>query len=161
MKTLIMIFLISFACNAYAQKSMYVRVYDLSGNKIYKGEIFSITDSLLLLNGKKEPIEIPVSKIGFIKTKRSAGNNVLVGSVIGLSAGALVGAISADPDAEIVPISTGAGAAGGAVLGASLGAVVGGITGLLKKTKTFLINGDYAKWPAFKSFILEKSIQTK
>lgn len=157
MRTLIIIFCISFSCIAYTQKTMFVRVYDFSSKQTFNGEIYSVTDSSLLLSAKKTPVVIPVNKISFIKTKRSAGHNVLIGAAAGVATGALVGAASADPDAEIAPISTGAGAAGGALLGATLGAAVGGITGLLKKKETFLINGDFTKWVTFKSFVLEKS----
>lgn len=155
-KTLILILFISFSCSSRAQKTMFVRVHDFSGKQIFNGEIYSVTDSSLLLSAKKTPVIIPVNQISFIKTRRFAAHNVLIGAAAGLGAGALAGVASANPDAEIAPISTGS-AAAGALLGAMLGAAVGGITGLLKKKETFLINGDFTKWAAFKSFILEKS----
>ena len=122
MRSLIILLFISFSCSSWAQKTMFVRVYDFSGKQVFNGEIYSVTDSSLLLSAKKAPVVIPVNKISFIKTRRSAGHNALIGSVAGLGAGALVGVAGADPDAEIAPISTGAGAVGGALVGAALGA---------------------------------------
>lgn len=156
MKLLTLIFLISFAWSAYAQKSIFVRVFDFKGNKIYRGQVFTVTDSSLSLVGKKAPINIPVSSIGSIKTKHSIGNNILIGSIIGAATVGIIGAASADPDEFFYPTTPAEGALGGIIIGAPLGAAIGGLTYVFKNADFFSINGDLAKWKEFQSFILRK-----
>ena len=159
MKTLITLLLISFSCTILAQKQLFVRVYDLSGKKIYKGDVYATSDSDLSLVGNKTPVNIPVSTIGTIKTKHSALNNVVIGSVTGAATIGIIGAASADPSAEILGYSAGEGAAAGALIGAGAGAAIGGLTALLKNSKKFLINGNLSNWKAFRSFLSEKVVR--
>lgn len=134
--------------------NVFVRVYDLQGQKISKGKILSISDTSLQLKGKKEPIEVTAKSIGLIKTKHSGGNNVLVGAASGASLLAILGAATADPDAMIMGYSAGEGAAAGAFLGGTAGAAIGGITTLFKESESYKINGDELKWKAFKETIM-------
>src|SRR6187431_1384639 len=99
MKLFCLICLISLNSSLYAQKSIFVRVYNLTGQKIYRGNILMVTDTSLQLKGKSEPVNIPVRTIGSILTKHSHGNNILIGSIIGASSAAILGAATADPDA--------------------------------------------------------------
>ena len=117
MKLFYLILLISFSYKLSAQKSTFVRVYNLTGHKIYKGDVLMVTDSSLQLKVKSTPINIPVRDIGSIKTKRSAGNNILIGAITGASSMAIVGVVSADPD-EFLGYTAGEGAAVGLLLGA-------------------------------------------
>ncbi len=155
MKNLIFVITLILSINVCAQNgfentNVFVRVYDLQGKKIGKGKILSISETSLQLNRKGESMEIPVSSIGSIKTKRSAGHNVLVGAVIGASTMAFLGAATADPDAWLIlPRTAGEGAAAGALLGGTVGAVIGGITILFKNSKSYEINGDKVKWEEF------------
>ena len=85
----------------YAQETKnkaapFVRVYDRNGEKISKGRIVSVTDTSLITGPREKPVNIGVSKIGFIKTKRSVGNNVLWGAAIGTGFGAILGVASGD-----------------------------------------------------------------
>jgi hypothetical protein len=80
---------------------------------------------------------------------------VLIGSLVGAGAFAIVGAVTADPNDEIVSWTAGEGVLAGIVVGAPIGAAVGGITAAFKKIKTFEINGSIEKWKAFQSYILE------
>ncbi|MGB5783586.1 MAG: hypothetical protein WBM42_17060, partial [Eudoraea sp.] len=85
----------------YAQKEKnkaapFIRIYDLSGKKIAKGRIASLTDTSLVAGPREKPLTIEVSSIGSIKTKRSAGNNILWGAGIGLSTGLIAGAIEGE-----------------------------------------------------------------
>jgi outer membrane lipoprotein SlyB len=145
-----------FAQNKTTADNLFVRVYNLEGVKISKGEVLSVSDTLLQLNRKGLLITINYQDIGMIKTKRSEGNNILVGSVIGASAGAITGAIigieTAEPD-EWFGFTEEEGAAIGFILGvpagAAIGAAIGGITLLFKKSKTFFVNGDILKWKLF------------
>ena len=142
------------AQNGFENTNLFVRVYDLQGNKIGKGKILSISETSLQLNRKGESVEIPVSSIGSIKTKRSAGNNVLIGAVIGATSMAILGTATADPD-DGWGWTAAEGAAGGALGGALGGAAIGGITILFKNSKSYEINGDKAKWKAFKEMIIK------
>lgn len=153
MKNLIFAIILILGMNVYAQTSSetsdaFVRVYDQSGKKIAKGKIYSVSETFLQLKRKRGPIEIPVRRIGSIKTKRSAGNNLLVGAAVGASTMAVIGAASADPD-DFLGFTAGEGAAAGALLGGAAGTVIGGISILFKRSETYTINGDQEKWNAF------------
>ena len=143
------------AQNGFENTNVFVRVYNLQGKKIGKGKILSISETSLQLNRKGESGKIPVSNIGFIKTKRSEGSNVLVGAAIGATTIGIFGAVAAEPDVIILPITAGEGAAIGVVLGGIAGAAIGGITILFKNSKSYEINGDKAKWKAFKEMIIK------
>jgi len=132
---------------------MFVRVYNLEGKKINKGNVLVVTDTTLVIKGKRGYENIPVNSIGLIKTKHSEGHNVLMGAVVGGSTIAILGVATADPDAWIFGYSAGEGAAVGGVLGGTAGAAIGGITILFKNSKSFIINGDLSKWKAFQEGI--------
>ena len=144
-----------YAQDVFKKDSYFVRVYDLHGKKIGKGRISSITDTILHLSRNEEPLKIPVSSIGSIKTDRSAGHNVLIGAVTGATAMAVVGVASSDRDPRWIEWSAGEGAAAGAILGGLGGAAVGGVTVLFKNSKSneIKINGDELKLKAFKEVI--------
>src|SRR5688572_19947627 len=147
MKLLSIVFLIVLGYTACAQKTFFVRVYNLEGAKIAKGNVFAVTDTSIQLEANT-PVEIPMQSIGFIKTKRSGGNNVLVGGLIGATAGAVSGVIAADPD-DFLAFTETEGAIGGTLVGFTVGAAIGGLTILAKNQQTYLINGDLLKWKAF------------
>ena len=87
MKNLIFVITLILSLTVYAQNpndsmgaeiqntNAFVRVNDLEGEKISKGNILSISESSLQLDNYDI---IPVSSIGFIKTNHSEGNNILV-----------------------------------------------------------------------------------
>ena len=163
-KSVMLILALLFSINVIAQKEvkkdyMFVRVYNLEGKKINKGNVLVITDTTLVIKGKRGYENIPVNGIGLIKTKHSEGHNVLKGAVIGASSMALLGAASADPDAMILGYSAGEGAAVGGVLGGISGAAIGGITILFKNSKSFIINGNLSKWKVFREEITKKRIE--
>jgi hypothetical protein len=158
-KMIIFLLLVLLSYSVYAQKSIFVRIYDLRGRKIYRGDVYTVSDSSLSLIGKTAPVNIPVSMIGSIKTRHSAGNNVLIGSIIGATTGSIIGAASADPHSEgfsIGPQTAGEGALGGILIGAPLGAAVGGLTAVFKNVDIFSINGDRLRWKEFHDFALRK-----
>ncbi|NEW78161.1 MAG: hypothetical protein GZ086_01800 [Gelidibacter sp.] len=160
MKNLIFAITLILSINIYSQNRFektkaFVRVYDLQGKKIGKGKILSISDTSLQLNRKVASAEIPVNSIGSIKTKRSAGHNVLKGAVIGASTMAILGAATANPDDWFLAYSAGEGVAVGAVFGGAGGAAIGGITILFKNSKSYEINGDLKKWKAFNEIIIK------
>jgi hypothetical protein len=154
MKLFYLILLISLNYKLSAQKSTFVRVYNLTGQKIYKGDVLMVTDSSLQLKGKSTPMNIPVRDIGSIKTKRSAGHNILIGSIAGASSMAIFGAATADPD-EFLGYTAGEGIAAGILIGAPPGVIIGGISALFKNPDTYLIDGDILKWKVFQKSISE------
>ena len=150
MKNLIFAISLIFSINLCAQneimnKNVFVRVYDLQGKKICKGEIFSTTEATLIINREGKSKEIPLASIGYIKTKHSAGNNFLVGSIIGASSFAIIGFATDDGTF----LTTGQVVGGSAFIGAVLGGLIGGVTAPSKKSKTYEINGNKVKWKAF------------
>lgn len=163
MKLIPLLFLMTFSCTIYAQKSIFVRIYDLNGKKINKGVVFSVTDSSIQLMGKDIPIDIPISKIGSVKTKRSPGNNLLKGAAISAPILSLLFFVSGTPTKDMsnglgsfLEYTPGQGAIGGALIGLPVGAAIGGLTISFKKSRTFLIDGDLMKWKAFQTFIFER-----
>ncbi|MBF6642019.1 glycine zipper family protein [Flavobacterium sp. J49] len=139
-----------------AQNKLFVRVYDLEGHKVNKGYILAVNDSLLILEKNKSPLEIRVKTIGMIKTKRSTGNNVLIGTISGAIVMGGIVAASADPDNWILDYTPAEGAIIGAFIGAPAGAAVGLMTTVFKKPKTFIIDGDLEKWKVFLEHLVEK-----
>ena len=146
----------------YAQKEKnkaapFIRVYDQDGKKISKGRIVSVTDTSLITGPREKPVTIDVSKIGFIKTKRSAGNNILWGTAIGAGTGALLGVSSGDTEGGFFSYSKEEGAAIYGVLMMPIGAAIGAITILFKNSNTYPIDGEPTKWKAFREAMDEQS----
>lgn len=140
--------------NFYAQenpneKKLFVRVYNLEGKKIGKGHVNFVNDTLLGLKKNSKFLQFNVNDIGIIKTKRSAGHNILIGAAIGATTFAILGAASADPDAWIFGYTAAEGAAVGALGGALGGAAVGGASVAFKNSMTYPINGNIDKWRIF------------
>jgi len=136
----------------YAQETKnkaapFVRVYDLNGEKISRGRIASVTDTSLITGPREKPVNIGVSKIGFIKTKRSVGNNILWGAAIGVGIGAISGIATGGEDEWW---GKGEGAGGFGLYFGAIGAGIGAITAIFKKSKTFPVDGDVSKWKAFR-----------
>lgn len=143
-------------CEMSAQNKLFVRVYDLEGHKVNKGYILAVNDSILILEKDKSPLEIRVKTIGMIKTKRSTGNNVLIGTISGAIAMGGIIAASSDPDNWVFDYTPAEGAIIGAFIGAPAGAAVGLMTTVFKKPKTFIIDGDLEKWKVFLEHLVEK-----
>lgn len=119
-----------------------------------KGHIVNTTDSSLLLRVKKDTVQLFLNDFNSIKTKRSAGNNVIIGTFAVSGLFAILGAASSDPDA-FLGNTPGSGAALGAIMGLPVGAAIGGLSALFKNSKTFRINGNKSHWQAFRSGIQE------
>ncbi|MGZ5246897.1 MAG: hypothetical protein ACXWV5_07635, partial [Flavitalea sp.] len=128
------------------------RVYDNNGKHIAKGHVVNTTDSSLFLRVKKDTVQLFLNDFGSIKTKRSAGNNVIIGTFAVSGLFAIIGAASSDPEAYLgdTPASS---AALGAIAGLPLGAAAGGLSALFKNSKTFIINGNPKHWGNFQSYV--------
>jgi len=154
LKTLVFLLVFILGANGFSQNesnnSLFVRVYNLNGKKINKGKIIKISDTLLQLKTNKRIVNIAVNDIGSIKTKRSGGNNILIGSLIGATTGAIFGAATAEPDSWVFGYTSAEGAVGFGVIGALGGAAIGGITVAFKESETFYIAGKFENWKVFK-----------
>ncbi|MGM5469581.1 hypothetical protein ACS386_04840 [Flavobacteriaceae bacterium LMO-SS05] len=151
-KLIMLLLVLIVGTNIYAQKEtaknrIFVRVYNLEGKKINKGHVVFVGDTLLGLKRNGKFIEINIRNIGIIKTKRSAGNNILIGSAIGASSMAIIGA--SDKNGWFTTSETAA--LYGIIIGLPAGATIGGITALFKKSETYIIDGNQSKWDIFKA----------
>ena len=133
----------------YNEADIFIRVYNLQGQKIAKGKIMNASDSILQLTSKGKIVNVSFDKIGVIKTKRSIGNNILIGASIGASSLAILGA-SVGETGSYISGGAGSNAAIGLIGGGFFGSIIGGTTAVFKKSDTFIINGNKLK---FKEFI--------
>jgi len=143
---------IIYAQEETVKNTLFVRVYNLEGEKMNKGKVLVVNDTILQLLEKNKTVNIDVRTIGLIKTKRSEGNNLLTGALLGLTAGAIIGVATADPDAWF-GYSAAEGATGIGLVGALVGTGVGAVTIPFKNSKSYIINGDASKWKVFEEMI--------
>jgi len=144
-------FMISICAQNIQHEKIFVRIFDQGGIKIAKGKILSLTDEAIHLSKSKKPISISIQDIGYIKTKRSGGHNVLLGAGAGAGVGIIIGAASSTDSWFTYSASEGASGAGLAM--GVFGAGIGGITALFKQQKNYPINGDPVQWQAFRESI--------
>ena len=168
MKYIIIAFFLVITTNIFAQKkvknrNVFVRIYDLQDKKINKGKIKFISETSIELDLKGEIIKVPLSKIGKIKTKRSGGNNIAKGALIGGGSLAAIGLLSGDDEGGFISFSATDKASLGLIGGSLFGAIYGGISILFKKSKHFVIDGNEMKLKKFKEqMIIQKlPIETK
>jgi hypothetical protein len=151
--------LVLISCSVlYAQETKskaapFVRVYDQDGKKISKGRIASVTDTSLITGPREKPVTIKVSRIGLIKTKRSAGHNIFLGATIGAGTGAILGLATGDDGWFSQGETTGM----AGVLFGIMGTGVGAISATFKKSDTYHIDGESIKWKAFREAMDEQS----
>ena len=156
MKTRLIFIIAFFAISSVSngQNLGFIRVFDANGTKIARGKVISVTENTLQLRRNGQVIDLPVSDIFSIKTKRSAGNNIAIGAGVGAVTMAILGIASADEDAYIFAYDETEGAMSGLLLGAPMGAAVGGLTALFKVSRTFDIGGAGAKLKQFETYLL-------
>jgi hypothetical protein len=143
--------------SADAQKKIFLRFYDFSGYKFEKGRLIASTDSSIVVSRDTLLIEIPISKIYSIKTKRSYGHNALMSSFALAGTGGIIGYASGDPITEhslIISFTK----PEAAFIGVFLGSLSGLLTGALISggNQTFVIGGDKEIWKR-----INKQITTK
>lgn len=153
MKNLIFVFTLIFSFSIQSQEDwngseLFIRVYNLQGEKIAKGKIKSFSDTILQLSRKSKIVNISYDEIGSIKTKRSIGNNILIGASIGGSSLAILG-VSVGETGSYVSGGSGSNAAIGLFAGGFFGGIIGGTTAFFKKSDTFIINGDKLEFNQF------------
>jgi hypothetical protein len=139
----------------FAQKKLFVRVYNLHGKKINTGRVLSVTDSTVELDEVSHTGTIFVKDIGSIRTKHSMGHSILMGSLVGTATGAIIAAATthpakSDPNTYQIEIITPEEQAEAVIfLGFLGGTAVGAIAGAAKNSEHFLIHGDPTKWKSF------------
>lgn len=121
-KGMLFIFLLLFSLSSYTQDNTqnveeFVRVYNLDGKKIGKGNINFINDTIIKIRKGGRIESIKIKDIGIIKTKHSAGHNVLIGAAVGGGTLGVLGAATADPDDWVLGYSAPEGFAVGLVIG--------------------------------------------
>jgi len=67
---------------AHAQQT-FMRIYNTNGHKFQKGYFIRATDSSVFIYRKEGIVEVPATRIGYIKTKRSVVHSVLVVALAG------------------------------------------------------------------------------
>jgi len=140
-----------FGCTLSGQtNNTFLRVYNLKGKKIHKGKIVKLSDSALIIVRRKREITVPVSEIGAIRTKRSAGNTILQCSIITAAIFGIAGAIDSDSSDTFLSFSPLEGAAIGSVMGLTLGSVIGGLASLDNNSSKFVIKGEAHLWEKFR-----------
>lgn len=147
--TIIMLFFgLFFLGGLSAQPKKFLRIFDLSGKKIASGYLNSTSDSSIILVHDPTALEFSVSKIGYIKTKRSGGHTILIASAAGgVSVGLLALAVnSGDEGDSWFQFSSGEAFFGGLIYGAAMGAITGGIVSAANKRIVYQINGEAKKW---------------
>jgi hypothetical protein len=138
------------------EQKLFVRLYDHTGEKIAKGDLMKGSDSSIEIKHQHKDISFPVRQISLIKTRRSAGHSILIGTAIGTVTGiVLIAAAGAadNPDPNITSDpSFGLAIAGTAAPFA--GAISGGVAAVLRKRETIRINGDAEKWKTAREKLL-------
>ena len=152
MKYIITSLIFLLCLNVYAQEEIpqekiFLRVYNLKGKKICKGKVFSVSDSFLKLNLNNKITQISFEEIGYVKTKRSAGHNALMGASIGTT----LGMIGSSGESSYIPDAVGIGilTTGGGLLGL--------LTWSSKNYYEFEINGNLENFKQFKETIIGKN----
>ena len=130
-------------------KQVFIRVFDLSGKKIAKGVLAQTTDSSIFIKKDTNMREIPVSSIGYIKTRRSIAHGALTGAIIG---GLIVGTLSAvssdegDSGFNVFNYSPAEGFALGMLSGGAGGALIGAFIASTKTRTKLTLNGSLNEW---------------
>jgi hypothetical protein len=147
----IAMFLLGFS--GYSQKPVFLRVFDVNGSKIGKGTLIDLTDTSLVISGSNG-LEIPYTRIGFIKTRRSIGHTIIKSGSIVAGFTAILLTVSGSAGAGVTyggggfsyHFSAGDILAISMLSGGIYGTMIGGVTALLRKPLTFPVNGDERQW---------------
>ena len=131
------------------KSAIFIRVYNLQGQKIAKGKIFKVSDTIFGLIKNKKTSYHTYSQIGFVKTKHSEGNNVLMGATIGGASLAMLGILAGDGGGSYISGNSTSNAAIGLIGGSFLGSIIGVFTNIFKKSETIPINGDSLRFKEF------------
>ena len=144
-----------FIAGAAAQQKKFIRVYLTGPAKVVKGYYGGHTDSSLIILANQQRVTMSYVQIQNIRTAKTVGHSILIGSVTGAFVGAITGLVThKDPEPppancwfcitfETTPAEN---AAAGFTIGAMAGALVGTVSGFAKKKENLTIAGDFANW---------------
>jgi hypothetical protein len=140
-------------------KNVFVRVYSINYTKLGKGNLLYSSDSTIKIARHGKTDSFPVKKIFYIKTKRSIGHSVLMGTATGTGIGLTAITVG------VVILNAGEGEEQTrnqkdhtpvfAFIIPAVGAAVGSLIGILTKGETFEIDGEIEKWKAAKNKLLK------
>ena len=149
-----------------AQQKTFLRFYNLTGHKFQKGHFAGTTDSSVYVYKDSSKIEIPISTIGYIKTKRSLGHNILAAAIPGAVGFAILGLVTGEPNQttdnnitwgsvlhDAFTPTPAEGFEGGLIIGSVLGTATGSLITALSKRTTFKINGNLNNWQSQKKIM--------
>jgi len=149
---------------ASAQEKIFLRFYDFFGYKFEKGQFIASTDSSIVVSRDTLLIEILISSIYSIKTRRSFGHQTLVSSLItGIPLTIYAVSVGEPPTNEntfggllhdAIIFTPGEAAVLGILGGIGSGTILGAL--LSANNKTLLIGGDKEIWKR-----ISKQITTK
>lgn len=153
MKNLFLIIFCLMCINLKAQnntlkKNDFIRIYNVDNLKIGQGKIVEYTDSTISLLVKNNITNYHFQNIGTIKSKRSGGNNIIRGGLVGGGIVGLITAGTADPD-DFLGFNPAQGAVIGFIIGFIPGALIGTATIPFKNSDTYTINADPVLWNKF------------
>jgi len=149
--TLLILLLCSFTLQLQA-KTKFVRVFNLNGHLIARGDLIATTDTSVIIQEHKKQVEIPVTQIGFIKTARTFGGPIAIGAGVGFFIGTVVGAAAGgggggNSNSDVFyEFDESVSIAAGMALGTAGGAVVGTIISAAQKRKRIVVNGNVNVW---------------
>jgi hypothetical protein len=148
----LLIFTATEAQKSEAQKNVFIRVYDARYTKMGKGNLLFSSDSTIEIIRHGKVNTFSVKQIFYIKTKRSAGHSVLMGTGIGTGVGLAVITFG------VVIVSGGGGVNNGGlhqtrlrnfgIFAApfSMHASIGALMAIFKKFEKFEIAGNMEQW---------------
>ena len=146
-----------------AQKKTFLRLYGVAGNKFNKGVFAGATDSSIFIYKDSNKVEIPISRIGTIKTRRSSGHTILISASTGAVLLGILGVASGESkvnDGTIggalhnaFTVTPSEGLAQGLIIGGVLGTATGTIINIFRKKIHFTINGNRQTWLLQKNLI--------
>jgi len=146
-----------------AQKRTFMRFYTILGDKFAKGYFAGITDSSIIVYRDTVKLEILISRIGTIKTKRSPGHTILISGLTGAVSLGILGSADGEPkindgtplgefhDAIIFTPTKGFAIYG--LAGGIVGIATGAVITLFRKSKIFEINENEENWKQRKNLI--------
>jgi len=143
----LLLILVLLCTAAHAQKRTFLRFYSMTGNKFNKGYFYGTTDSSILIYKNSDVKEIAATSIGYIKTRRSWGHNILLGALSVGVTGSIIGLATSkgSPD-DWFYIAPAEAALDGLIIGGTAGIATGALISAFTKSTTFIINGTAEQW---------------
>ncbi|THD69606.1 hypothetical protein E7Z59_04570 [Robertkochia marina] len=147
--------LLFITCKGYAQRANFIRVYDLDGEKLYKGYITEADENFLHLKRGGMNYSVPYNAIGHIKGYRSfghyAGGGAGYAALAGVGAGLVIFSQSMN-DTSGIGGAVGAGMAAVTPVVFALAGYIGGLVIYATKKKiSYDVNGNKTQWDYFRN----------